>query len=652
VSSVFRRSSNASSLRDPEAHARHSRDLSWRKSMLNMRADIQEDVASSASSIPLPSSPIAIPTPAPKLKLDFGTPEMLSPFAGMTDAVLTEIKVLQDPKNITTGRPSCGPVKWPLENKRPCPLPREPVVSETLSADVQSEQALTKPENFNVGHTPKTEDPFSHDFSPITVPGLSLQSEPNAIKQNSSDQTMPKQIATLDCASVQMDAKPHHSYAESTSTLEVRNPDGIEDFAGVSMRAMSDVSTTPAKSLVSHAKESVTSEEEPGSPIELLELPPPLFSLPSKDVGNNNDRGQTKCAVEPAHELQVDCAQRPLIAPSVSALSSLIAGADQKSREDFSIEKPVTAGLSLSRRGSRSGVARKSSDSSYENDDTPMKAKAWSPLSAIDLASIRAVQDPLMIQRSDYLRRDSLFEDPNVDGSNEDDIPQHGPPSPTRKLKLPLRPKNEFISRASYKSLVFKPNLDRAAAKQLGVFRAGSDPSLRQRYFPHLPVSPSSRVNHARQSSLDSDDGGTPPTQSGSECSAIFERAVETPSPLQIRKQSGFTVSHFSSPSTPKEGPDSAHAPSGSSPFRTPSMGDRQLFDLQRAERNARYNAIHSGGQDAKYDSDSDLRLADFDNAGPGSCASSPKRIESEESIDMKAAEFLLKQALAALSTA
>jgi hypothetical protein len=456
--------------------------------MLNMRADIQEDVASSASSIPLPSSPIAIPTPAPKLKLDFGTPEMLSPFAGMTDAVLTEIKVLQDPKNITTGRPSCGPVKWPLENKRPCPLPREPVVSETLSADVQSEQALTKPENFNVGHTPKTEDPFSHDFSPITVPGLSLQSEPNAIKQNSSDQTMPKQIATLDCASVHMDAKPHHSYAESTSTLEVRNPDGIEDFAGVSMRAMSDVSTTPAKSLVSHAKESVTSEEEPGSPIELLELPPPLFSLPSKDVGNNNDRGQTKCAVEPAHELQVDCAQRPLIAPSVSALSSLIAGADQKSREDFSIEKPVTAGLSLSRRGSRSGVARKSSDSSYENDDTPMKAKAWSPLSAIDLASIRAVQDPLMIQRSDYLRRDSLFEDPNVDGSNEDDIPQHGPPSPTRKLKLPLRPKNEFISRASYKSLVFKPNLDRAAAKQLGVFRAGSDPSLRQRYFPHLPI--------------------------------------------------------------------------------------------------------------------------------------------------------------------
>jgi hypothetical protein len=401
VSSVFRRSSNASSLRGPETHARHSRDLSWRKSMLNMRTDIQEDVTSSASSIPLPSSPIAIPTPAPKLKLDFGTPEMLSPFVGMTDAVLTEIKVLQDPKNITTGRPSCGPVKWPLENKRLCPLPREPIVPETLSADAGSKQALTKPGNFNVGLTPKTEDPFSQNFSPITVPGLSLRSEQNAIKQKSSDQTMPKEIGRLDCASVHMDTKPHHSYTENTSALEVRNPDGIEDFAGVSMRAMSDVSTTPAKPHVSTVEGSVTSEEEPGSPIELLELPPPLFSLPSKDAGNNNDRGQTKLAGSNAPELQVDCTQRPSIAPSVSALSSLIAGADQKSREDTSIEEPVISGLSPSRKGSRSVVARKSSDSSYENDDTPTKAELWSPLSAIDLASIRAVQDPLVIQRSD-----------------------------------------------------------------------------------------------------------------------------------------------------------------------------------------------------------------------------------------------------------
>jgi hypothetical protein len=208
-----------------------------------------------------------------------------------------------------------------------------------------------------------------------------------------------------------------------------------------------------------------------------------------------------------------------------------------------------------------------------------------------------------------------------------------------------------LTSRASYKSsIVFKPNLDRAAAKQLGVFRTGSDPSLRQRYFPHLPVSPVSPLNHARQSSLDSDDGGTPTTQSSSELAAIFERAVETPSPLQIRKQSGFTAPHFSSPGTPKEGADPAHAHSGSSPIRTPSMGDRHLFDMQRAERNARYNALQAVGGNAKEDDDSDLQLADFDNAGPGSKASSPKRNNSEESIDMKAAEFLLEQALTALS--
>jgi hypothetical protein len=456
----------------------------------------------------------------------------------------------------------------------------------------------------------------------------------------------------MDADASPMSARPHRSYDEALSALQVRNPDSIEDFAGVSMRAMSDVSDTPAKSLVSHAEESVASKEEHASPMEPLELPPPLFSLetqPSVDLGNNIDhasQGQTKTAGLDVPKLQVGCTQRILVAPSISALSSMIADAAQKSCEDTSIETPVAAGLT--RKDSYSVMAWKSSESSYENDDTPVKAEAWSPLSAIDLASIRAVQDPLMIKESDCLRKDSLFDD-----LNERDIPQHGPPSPTRKVKLPLRPKHEFTSRASYKSMVFKPNLDRAAAKQLGVFRSGSDPSLRQRYFPHLPVSPSALVNHIRRSSLGSDDSGTATTQNSSECSGIFERAVETPSPLKIRKQSGFTASLFSSsPGTPKEGPDSAHAPNSSSPTRTPSMGDRQLFDLQRAERNARYNAIHSVGQAAKADCDSDLQLADFDNTGPGSKASSPKRNNSEKSIDMKEVELLLKQALAGLPSA
>jgi hypothetical protein len=663
VSSVFRRSSNASSLHGPETHVRHSRDPSWRKSMLNMRTDTQEDVTnvdSSASSIPLPSSPIAIPTPAPKLKLDFDTSDMLSPFAGMTDAVLTEIKVLQDPRNITTGRPSSGSVAWALENTRPCPSSRDSVVPGTLSANIQSKQASTEPGKFKIWLAPDTDDPFSQTVSPITVPGMSLQSEPSAMKQKSSEQTMPKDVGGLACASYRMDAdaslmptKPHDSYTEVPSALEVRNPNGIEDFAGVSMRAMSDVSTTPAKPLVLHAEQSVAPEEEHGSLIEVLELPPPLFSLEtrsSKEFGDKIDYANRDTAPGSKQVEGVAFMQQPAIAPSVSALSSLIADAAQQSREDTSIETPVTAGLS--RKGSCSVMARKSSESSYEVDDTPMKAKAWSPLAAVDLASFRATQDPLMSKESDRPRKDSLFGHLNVDNSTEGDIPQHGPPSPTRKVKLPLRLKTEFTSRASYKSsIVFKPNLDRAAAKQLGVFRTGSDPSLRQRYFPHFPVSPVSPLNHARQSSLDSDDGGTPTTQSSSELAAIFERAVETPSPLQIRKQPGFTAPHFSSPGTPKEGAaDLAHAPSGSSPIRTPSMGDRHLFDLQRAERNACYNAIQCVGADAKEGDDSDLQLADFDNAGPGSKPSSPKRNNSEESIDMKAAEFLLEQALTALS--
>jgi hypothetical protein len=662
VSSVFRRSSNASSLRGPEAHVRHSRDLSWRKSMLNMRTDTQEDVTnvdSSASSIPLPSSPIAIPTPAPKLKLDFDTQDMLSPFAGMTDAVLTEIKVLQDPRNITTGRPSSGPVAWALENTRPCPSPRDSVVPGTSSANIESKQASTEPGNFNIRLNPETEDPFSQTFSPITVRGLSLQSEASAMKHKSSKQTMPKNIGEQTCASHQMDAdaslmprKPHGSDTVVSSALEVRNSGSIEDFAGVSMRAMSDVSATPAKPLVSHAERSLASEEEHGSPIELLELPPPLFSLEtrsSKESGDKVDHASRDMAPELKRSEGVAPTQRPSIVPSVSALSSLIADAVQMSREDASMETPVTTGPS--RKGTRNVMARDSSESSYEIEDTPVKAKAWSPLSAVDLASMRAIQDPIMTKEGDRLRKDSLFGHSYVNDPTEEDIPQHGPPSPTRKVKLPLRLKTELTSRASYKSsIVFKPNLDRAAAKQLGVFRTGSDPSLRQRYFPYLPVSPVSPLNHARQSSLDSDDGGTPTTQSSSELAAIFERAVETPSPLQIRKQSGFTAPHFSSPGTPKEGADPAHAHSGSSPIRTPSMGDRHLFDMQRAERNARYNALQAVGGNAKEDDDSDLQLADFDNAGPGSKASSPKRNNSEESIDMKAAEFLLEQALTALS--
>ena len=131
------------------------------------------------------------------------------------------------------------------------------------------------------------------------------------------------------------------SYAETTSALEVRNPDSIEDFAGVSMRAMSDVSTTPAKPLVSHAGKPVAPDEPHSSPIELLELPPPLLGLEarsSKEIGTNVDRASRDAALGLKPNEEAARTQRPSIAPSVSALSSLIAGTAQKSREDTSIK--------------------------------------------------------------------------------------------------------------------------------------------------------------------------------------------------------------------------------------------------------------------------------------------------------------------------
>lgn len=56
-------------------------------------------------------------------------------------------------------------------------------------------------------------------------------------------------------------------------------------------------------------------------------------------------------------------------------------------------------------------------------------------------------------------------------------------------------------------------------------------------------------------------------------------------------------------------------------------MGDRQLFDLQRAEREARYNAILSGKSPSTVlRKTSDIKLAEFGNAGPGSKGSTPTR--------------------------
>jgi hypothetical protein len=230
-------------------------------------------------------------------------------------------------------------------------------------------------------------------------------------------------------------------------------------------------------------------------------------------------------------------------------------------------------------------------------------------------------------KESNQARRDSLF--PHTLGEN---IHAHGPPSPTRSVVLPLRPKATPTKHNSFDSTLFKPILDRVAAQHLGVFRPGSDPMLRQKYSPHADASPKAALGHLRQPSLDSDDEYSIDTES-LDAIRIFERTVEQPSPLHIRKQSGSMLAEVaSSPQTPTT--TSTPAELNSSPTRTPSMGDRQLFDLQRANRNARYNAILAGGCSPVADGGSDIQLAEFSNAGPGSQGSTPKRSRSGRGSD------------------
>lgn len=220
---------------------------------------------------------------------------------------------------------------------------------------------------------------------------------------------------------------------------------------------------------------------------------------------------------------------------------------------------------------------------------------------------------------STALRKDSLID--NI----EQTIHQHGPPSPTRTVRLPLRPKAPLTKPSSHDSMIFRPILDRLAAKKLGILRPGSDPTLRQRYYPHVLIDASNHAQFPRQTSLDS--RGSKTSEESNDNSGIFERAVEPVSPLHIRKQSGVSpAKNAPSPRTPKDNAD-PQTP-GSSPYRTPSMGDRQLFEMQRAERNARYNAIHSGS--CVFNGDFDFQLADFDHAGPGSRGSTPGRNSME----------------------
>lgn len=238
------------------------------------------------------------------------------------------------------------------------------------------------------------------------------------------------------------------------------------------------------------------------------------------------------------------------------------------------------------------------------------------PEESLDAIEIPTRATQTLKQKPNEKRKDSLFED-----MKHETVYEHGAPSPERCVRLPLRPKPALTKHTSFDSTLSKPILDRVAAKNFGAFRPGSDPSLRQKYFPHTVVETKTSVQCSLPLDLDDALSGN----SGScDDADIFERTVERPSPLHIRKQSSTTLVHtFSSPQTPVSN-STSQAP-GSSANRTPSMGDRHQFDLQRAERNARYNAIHSGDfSSTQLADDLALQLAEFENAGPGSKSSTP----------------------------
>lgn len=556
VSDIFRRSgSRASSVRGargPDEYYRNSQDLSRTLSPLGKANDHGENPA---SLVPLPSSPIAIPSPAiPTLKLDFGSPASLSPFPSMTESDLADIKALQDPRNITTGVPQSNALDWDNRPNHHVASRRESVFAGPLAGSLESKTSAPGTDCFGLTRTPFCErnDPFRQE-SPM--PGTTLPLEMDDVK--CVDQQRPlSNGAHLNPAAIQ--AKPDAELAPNVHCHEKVVPNPLEYPA------------TPTSISLS-----------------------PCFE-------HKHEHENTACC---------EC-QIPVMSGSGASQASQPANSDEDDFDRLFSELQV------------SNLVGDHHDLHTELDDDSsaaiLKAECMSP-APLDAKAIH---------------RDALAK-----ASMAPSVAHCGPPSPGRAVQLPLRPKPALSKHSSYDSMIFKPILDRLAAKKLGVFRPGSDPTLRQKYFPQVTIGTATVVTYPRQASLDSRASKTSTKSKGSEDSsmlddsAIFERAVESPSPLQIRKQAHESASrHASSPRTPKDA-TSAQTP-GSSPDRTPSMGDRQLFDLQRAERNARYNAIHSGSCDTVVDDDSGLHLADFDHAGPGSRVSTPRRNSGERTRD------------------
>lgn len=582
VSEIFRRTgSNASSLRGamgPDAYYRNSVDLGGISSPLTHEQEQNKD-KDSATSIPLPSSPIAIPSPQlPTLKLDFGPPALLSPFEGMKEADLADIKVLQDPKNITCGVPSSHHLPWDCGKQGPRVLEHRNAVTTASSTESGLKTISSQLAPFSLLQSPFVErdDPFGRE-SPM--PGTTLCLEVDDATKERPNEALPSYGECI--RPVGMD------HGDRSTTTTKHDDEAAGDGGNNKMQAEKECSP-PSPLAVFQFEEQASrahcneKRRKESSNTELVSV------LPTQDTKDHPQPPQASDNMPPPVQLYPGLMQR-FGGPG----PGMLAGDARDGRSD-SMRTQVP-------------------DSPRSDQDCDLK-------DALDnFDSLESDLKDSEGKSSTVLRKDSLID--NI----EQTIPQHGPPSPTRTVRLPLRPKAPLTKHTSHDSMIFRPILDRLAAKKLDILRPGSDPTLRQRYFPHVLVDASNNAQFPRQTSLDSD--GSKTSEDSNDDSGIFERAVEPVSPLHIRKQPGVSpAKNVPSPRTPKDNAD-PQTP-GSSPFRTPSMGDRQLFEMQRAERNARYNAIHSGS--CVFNGDFDFQLADFDHAGPGSRGSTPGRNSME----------------------
>jgi hypothetical protein len=618
MSSVFRRSgSNASSLHgahDPESITSYSQETRNIASPLAKDGYKNKDPA---TLVPLPSSPIDIPPPLPVLRVDLGPPVMLSPFA-MTNADLAEIKVLQDPTNITTGIPPSFPLNW-QDRKFPFHLRR----------GASSELQEIGGQRISIEHYPA-------ELSPVSVDGSfqhhilhSAHDNPprigesyGALRNDNTRQGLaPQQVDCDDPFRVPL-SSPKLSH--NSATLIKATDDNMDQQLDC-MKPMTCHCQAPSP--VASAVEPQTRNDDISIHEDLIDEPTDAFQLPSPVVAlrlpsaqrTSEVADQTNCTAS-AEKLSGN--HEPTAAAEVSLAHQKYRDSLAGAAEGLKREKLKPAVTRCVEQNPFVGPTGTLAPNPTRGDSVPPTTRSLPPngnLCTTEI-SIRNLHTAELVQESKENGEDSMFED-----TKRPIVHSQGPPSPERLVRLPLRPKPPITKHTSFESTLFKPILDRVAAKHLGVFRPGSDPSLRQKYFPHSAVDTNVSFQYPRQPSLDLDDTVSDAAESCDDI-GIFERTVEQPSPLHIRKQSGATsMQAVSSPQTPV-GTSTSQAP-GSSPIRTPSMGDRQQFELQRAERHARYSAIYSGGpSNTALEDDSDIQLAEFGNAGPGSRGSTPSR--------------------------